>query len=130
MILDKYGLEDAIEFQQIEFVVLDGYYFDEGYNKTIRNQIKVIFDRRLEETAKIKACDKQLENETDKAKMDELKSKIAGHDIMQLLYNLVLNVSYGKLIEKTATVDVHYKDKAAVLRFDEKQYNHIKIGQN
>ena len=36
--LDKYGLEDAIEFQNIEFEILDGYYFDEGFNTTVRDK--------------------------------------------------------------------------------------------
>ena len=35
--LDKTGLEDAITFQGVEFDVIDGYYFDEGYNTKIKN---------------------------------------------------------------------------------------------
>ena len=30
--LDKICLEDAIEFQDIEFEIIDGYYYDEGFN--------------------------------------------------------------------------------------------------
>ena len=33
--IDKSGLEDAITFQEIEFEILDGYYFNEGHNNTI-----------------------------------------------------------------------------------------------
>ena len=47
--LDKYGLEDAIEFQDVEFEIIDGYYFDEGFNTTIKDKIRDIFNlRKLE----------------------------------------------------------------------------------
>ena len=46
--LDKYTAEDSIEFQDIEFDVLDGYYFDEGFCTQIKSQVEVIFNRRLE----------------------------------------------------------------------------------
>ena len=49
--LDKTGLEDAATFQNIEFDVIDGYYFNEGFNTQIKTQIKVIFDKRLEAKA-------------------------------------------------------------------------------
>ena len=35
--IDKTGLEDAITFQEIEFQTWDGYCFNEGHNKTIKN---------------------------------------------------------------------------------------------
>ena len=99
--LDKTGLEDAATFQNIEFDVIDGYYFNEGFNTQIKTQIKVIFDKRLE-------------------------AKAAGNDGLQQAYKLLMNSSYGKLIEKTPTVDINYKPKEDVLRYVEKQYNHIK----
>ena len=67
----------------------------------IKEQIKVIFDKRLE-------------------------AKAAGNDGLQQAYKLLMNSSYGKLIEKTPTLDINYKPKEDVLRFVEKQYNHIK----
>ena len=74
--LDKTGLEDASTFQDVEFEVLDGYFFNEGLNTKIKEQIKVIFDKRLE-------------------------AKAAGNDGLQQAYKLLMNSSYGKLIEKT-----------------------------
>ena len=74
--LDKTGLEDAITFQGVEFEVLDGYCFNDGFNTKIKEQIKVIFDKRLE-------------------------AKAAGNDGLQQSYKLRLNSSYGKLNEKT-----------------------------
>ena len=52
--LDKYGLEDALEFQDIEFEILDGYYFDEGFNTTINDKIRNIFNIRAAEKAQMK----------------------------------------------------------------------------
>ena len=46
--LDKVGLEDAIEFQDIEFEIIDGYYYDEGFNTQIKESIKHLFDKMLE----------------------------------------------------------------------------------
>ena len=34
--IDKTALEDAITFQEIEFGILDSYYFNEGHNNTIK----------------------------------------------------------------------------------------------
>ena len=99
--LDKTGLEDAVTFQGVEFAVIDGYYFDGGFNKQIKTQIEVIFNKRLE-------------------------AKAAGNDGLQAAYKLLMNSSYGKLIEKTADTDIRYKTKEDVLRYVEKYYNHIK----
>ena len=63
-------------FQVVEFEVLDGYFFNEGLNTKIKEQIKVYFDKRLE-------------------------AKAAGNDGLQQAYKLLMNSSYGKLIEKT-----------------------------
>ena len=37
--LNKVGLEDVIEFQHIEFYIIDGYHYDEGFNTTIKDKI-------------------------------------------------------------------------------------------
>ena len=44
--IDKTGLEDAVEFQEIEFEILDGYYFNEGHNDTIKQTIKLLYSLR------------------------------------------------------------------------------------
>jgi hypothetical protein len=99
--LDKTGLEGAITFQDVGFEVIDGYYFDQGFNKQIKKQIDVIFNKKLE-------------------------AKAAGNDGLQQAYKLLMNSSYGKLIEKTPDTDIRYKTKDTLLRYVEKYYNHIK----
>ena len=44
--IDKVGLEDAIMFQEIQFEILEGYYFDEGFNDTINTVVKDLYDLR------------------------------------------------------------------------------------
>ena len=46
--IDKVGLEDAIQFQKIEFKIIEGYYFDGGFNDTINYVIKELYDLRKE----------------------------------------------------------------------------------
>ena len=46
--VDKKALEDAIHFQEIECENLDGYYFNEGHNKTINTVIEHLYSKRKE----------------------------------------------------------------------------------
>ena len=43
---DKTALEDAIQFQDIDFEILDGYYFNEGHNDKIKYVIKHVYTKR------------------------------------------------------------------------------------
>ena len=43
---DKTALEDAIQFQDIDFEILDGYYFNEGHNDKIKYVIKHLDTKR------------------------------------------------------------------------------------
>ena len=99
--LDKTGLEDAIEFQKIDFEILDGYYFDEGFNTKIKEQIKYIFNKRLE-------------------------AKAAKNDVLQEVYKLLMNSSYGKLIQKTPDTDIKYIKQEDLLQQVTRHYNEIK----
>ena len=68
--VDKTALEDAIHFQEIECEILDGYYFNEGHNKTINTVIEHLYSKRKEL--------KRAENPT------------------QLVINETVNSMYGK----------------------------------
>jgi len=46
--IDKIGLEDAMKYQDIEYDIIDGYYFNEGHNENIKNVIKHLYSKRLE----------------------------------------------------------------------------------
>ena len=46
--IDKTGMEDAIEFQEIEFEMLNGYCFNEGHNNSIQTTIRHFYSMRRE----------------------------------------------------------------------------------
>lgn len=80
--LDKVALEDAINFHKLvegeDFKITRGYYFDQGYNNKINEVIRFLFNERL------------------------VKKK-EGNPI-QNIYKLIMNASYGKLIEKAKPI--------------------------
>jgi hypothetical protein len=85
MIVDKITLEDLIEFQKVEFEIIRGYYFDEGFNTKIKVEILEMFNKRLEK-------------------------KREGNKI-ETVYKLIMNSSYGKTILKEQEVTYKYFNK-------------------
>ena len=80
--LDKISLEDAIEFQKIEFEIIKGYYYDEGRNMKLKEIINFLFEERL-----------------------RLKDK---ENPLQNIYKLIMNSSYGKTLLKPIDEKVKY----------------------
>ena len=72
--LGKTALEDAITYQSIEYEIINGYYFNEGFNTSINSIITEIFNRRA-----------TLKREGNPA---------------ELIFKLLMNASYGKLLQK------------------------------
>jgi len=72
--VDKISLEDIVEFQGVEYQVIQGYYYNEGLNTKIKETIEFMFQERL----KLKKEGNPLQN----------------------TYKLMLNSSYGKLLQK------------------------------
>lgn len=72
--LDKVALEDLIEFQGVQYKIIRGYYFNNGFNSKIKDSINFMFNERK--------------------KLKEQKNNL------QQAYKLILNASYGKLIQK------------------------------
>ncbi len=72
--VDKIALEDIIEFQGVEYQVVQGYYYNNGLNTKIKETIEFMFQERL----KLKKQKNPLQN----------------------VFKLILNSSYGKLLQK------------------------------
>lgn len=72
--LDKVGLEDAINFQGLDFEIICGYYYDEGHNNKINQVIQYLFEERA-------------------------KQKALGNPIQEV-FKLLMNSSYGKCMLK------------------------------
>lgn len=77
--VDRFTLEDYIKFHEIEYNIIDGVYWDEGFNKKFI-VIKDVFNERLKQ--------KSL--------------KTSEGDIKQELYKLILNSAYGKTLLKSS----------------------------
>lgn len=100
IIVNKYDLEDLIKFQQVEFKINSGYYFNEGFNETITKEIKYLFGKR-----------KTLKKEGNKC---------------EILYKLLMNSSYGKLIQKAHDKGVKFfNNKNDFMKFYERNYNEM-----
>jgi hypothetical protein len=82
--VDKNQLEDLVRHSEIEYIVLRGYYFDEGRNETVVSMIQEMFSERLEY--------KRLKNKP-----------------MSEILKLIMNVAYGICGLKPITIDVVYK---------------------
>ena len=74
MRVDRYTLEDLIEFHNITFTIVRGYYFNDGFNNRINKVIEFLFKQRA------------------------LKKK-EGNPIQEV-YKLIMNSGYGKSIMK------------------------------
>lgn len=80
--IDKIALEDAIKYQNIEFDVIRGYYFDEGFNTKIKTTIEHIFNER-----------KKLKAQKNPA---------------EIVYKLIMNSAYGKSILKEIDTEIQF----------------------
>lgn len=99
--LDKYSLEEAIKAHDIKYEIIEGYYFDEGFNTKIKDEIKVLFDERI-------------------------KAKDAKNECLQQTYKLMMNSSYGKLIQKSNPIEIKIIKKKDLDSFILNNYNNIK----
>ena len=89
MYVDKFKLEDMIKYQDIEFKILRGYYFNEGRNPKISAIMKHLFNQRLYHKGKHDKNGNKLPKEQWRKK-----------NPIQEVYKLIMNSFYGKLIMK------------------------------
>ena len=100
MIMNKYSLEDAIEFQDIEFTLLSGYYFNEGRQYNIQKTIKYLFKQRRE--------------------FKDIESPI------QIIFKDIMNSGYGKSIMKEIETENRFFNSFEDLNnFLSKNYNYV-----
>ncbi|MBQ8206642.1 MAG: hypothetical protein IJZ77_04190 [Bacilli bacterium] len=97
--IDNIGLEDLIQYQQIEFEFLRGYYWDGKKDYRIQEVIKNIFNKRLE----YKALNNPL----------------------QELYKLIMNSCYGKTIQKPVKYEHRYIKEEKLSKYWYKNYYKI-----
>jgi hypothetical protein len=98
--VDKITLEDLIEFHKIKFDVIDGYYYNEGRNNTIKSVINHLFNTRLE--------------------MKKQKNQI------QEVYKLLMNSAYGKTLLKPFDTEDKYINGKFLNNHLVKNYDKVK----
>jgi hypothetical protein len=98
--LDKVTMEDAIKYQNIEFQIITGYYYNEGFNDKIVDTIKYLFNERI--------IKKREENP------------------IQEVYKLIMNSAYGSVIMKPITEKTVFKSKNDFDVFYQNNHNSIK----
>lgn len=97
--IDKTGLEDAINFQSIDFEVIDGYYFNNGRNQKINETIQHLYNLR-----------KTLKKDKNPA---------------QMVIKLLMNSMYGKTILKPIEVDTVVVPEYSFDKYINYNYNFI-----
>ena len=88
MVVDMIELEYKIKYQQIEFNILKGYYWDGNRDHRIRDTIKKLFQLRAE-------------------------YKKQGNSIQQVI-KLIMNSGYGKSIQKPIDNELKYVDESKI----------------
>ena len=96
---DKTALEDAIQFQDIDFEILDGYYFNEGHNDKIKYVIKHLYTKR-----------KELKSSKNPA---------------QMVVKELMNSMYGKTILKPIETETIVKQEKYYHKYVSFNYNYI-----
>jgi len=105
IIVDKTTLEDYIKYYSIEFTIIQGVYWNDGFNNNINETMEFLFQQRK--------------------KYKEEKNPI------QIVYKLLMNSAYGKTILKESKESITYiynidKKPNAIEDFVRKNYNLIK----
>lgn len=98
--VDRTMIEDWIKFHDVDFKVVRGYYFTDGYNPLINKTMRFLFEERLRQ--------KKLENPIENT------------------YKLCMNSGYGKTLEKSHEDKILYKTEADLNKYIKRSYNFIK----
>ena len=92
IIVDKYTLEDAVTFQQLEYDVCFGLVWMDGFNTEIRGLVEMLYEKRL-------------------------FYKSVGNTALQTSYKLILNSLYGWLAEKPHSSKLNIIKEDDVMRY-------------
>lgn len=100
LLVDKVGLEDLIRFQKVEFDIVRGYYFDEGFCDKINDVMANLFSERL-----------RLKKEENKC---------------ETVYKVIMNSGYGGSIMKAIDTETRtFDDEKEFKTFLTRQYNWV-----
>jgi len=144
---DNLALDDFIEFQGVEFKIVEGYYFNEGFNPKIVEVMRDLFQKRIVaknnivveddkgNTIEVVELDSKLEGLANKApelvkkNIKRLENKYYGKGYtikkyknpIEVVYKLLLNSCYGKMLLKEIETDSEYVKKKGTRRLNKTQ---------
>ena len=99
--VDNIALEDLLQFQDVEYEVVQGYYFNEGFNNKINTVMKYLFNERN-------------------------KFKKEGNPA-QMIFKEIMNSSYGKTILKPIDHEIKiFNTSSEFITYFRRHYNFIK----
>ena len=152
--LDDIALNDAIEFQQMEFEIIDGYYFDHGFNTRVKQVHEHLFYQRQFRKNEIHVIDtsdkenpqtlhtiiptrEQMKEELTrggviKQMVKDIQAQHPTHTVkkvknpMQNLFKLLMNSSYGKAGMRPINEELKFLSNANFEKFVSRHYNWIK----
>lgn len=105
--VDKVSLEDLIEFQQIRFEIIEGYYYDEGRNYKIQEIMNHLFNERINKKKKT--------------------AEYPNGNPIQEVYKLIMNSAYGSnLLKPINTKHITCDDRESFEKFMAFNYNTVK----
>ena len=97
---DNTMLEDWVRFHDIDYEIVRGYYYEDGYNTQVNTTIKNLYDGRL-------------------------KLKAEGNPLEKII-KLIMNSSYGRCLMKPHETKVVSKSVAQKEKYVSKWYDYIK----
>ena len=147
---DNLALDDFIEFQGLEFKIIEGYYFNDGFNPTIVNVMRDLFQQRIvaknnivvkngDKTIEVFKLDSKIEGLANKApelvkeNIERLKKKYKGKNYsitkyknpIEVVYKLLLNSCYGKMLLKEIETETEYVKKISNRLMSKKKLNEL-----
>lgn len=103
IVMEKYTLEDCVKYHEIEYEIIRGVYWNEGFNDTICNEILKLYKLR-----------QKYQNEKPKNPIEKV-------------YKAILNTAYGKnIIKESDSRTVFIYGEETMHNYDEKNCGKIK----
>ncbi len=116
--VDKIMLEDAIEFHGIEFDIVKGYYYNEGFNTTVNDVMKHIFAERIK-------CKNEPVLDDNGVQVIKDGKPLTRKNPLEQIYKLIMNSGYGRTIMKEITTKTMIVDEKDRENFQHRNFNEV-----
>jgi hypothetical protein len=137
----KFDLEDLIEFHDIEYEIIDGYYYDEGRNNKLKEVISFVFNERLKMKEKsiteiyklIKSSYGKLQKAQNYKNQSNIKFMDKNYNYSKRIMNEVMCLAEQNKLklyyQDTDSIHINEKDIKTLEELYNKKYNKKLIGK-